>query len=120
MDLSEYEIEGIKEYERIFKILDEIKFHQWEIKRHFRDGKLFISTHPSDDLKIEYQWPVEVDMTQEEVFNLDDLQSSWVSTEVELYTDDSWPENPTYLSSIVPEEAGDYMALNIINLFFIL
>lgn len=70
MDLSEYEIEGIKEYERIFKILDEIKFHQWEIKRHFRDGKLFISTHPSDDLKIEYQWPVEVDMTQEEVFNL--------------------------------------------------
>ena len=52
---------------------------------------------------------------EEEAFNLDDLQSSWVSTEVELYTDDSWPENPTYLSSIVPEEAGDYMALNIID-----
>ena len=52
---------------------------------------------------------------EEQVFKLDDLQSSWVSTEVELYTDDSWPENPTYLSSIVPEEAGDYMALNIID-----
>ena len=55
------------------------------------------------------------DKEKEEVFNLDDLQSSWVSTEVELYTDDSWPENPTYLSSIAPEEAGDYMALNIID-----